>query len=122
VRHLSERKLRTLRLKRGISQVELAYRFGIDRGNLSEVGKKNVCLPMLEVLARGFRDNRVGIVEGCIKHSSRIGELGKRKASAPRGRRGTRGNLQTISVRFAGGENRQARVLLGVHPKTETEN
>ena len=45
-----------LRLKHGMSQVEMAYRFGIDRGHLSEMetGKKNVCLPMLEVLARGF--------------------------------------------------------------------
>jgi len=35
----------------------MAYRFGIDRGHLSEMenGKKNVCLLMLEVLARGFQ-------------------------------------------------------------------
>jgi len=34
----------------------MAHRFGIDRGHISEIenGKKNVCLPMLEVLARGF--------------------------------------------------------------------
>jgi transcriptional regulator with XRE-family HTH domain len=49
-------RLRSLRLKRGLSQVEMAHRFGIDRGHISEMetGKKNVCLPMLEVLARGF--------------------------------------------------------------------
>jgi len=30
--------------------------FGIDRGHISEIenGKKNVCLPLLEVLANGF--------------------------------------------------------------------
>jgi len=46
-----------LRLKQSLSQVEMAYRFGIDRGHLSEMenGKKNVCLPMLEVLASGFQ-------------------------------------------------------------------
>ncbi len=46
-----------LRVKHGLSQVEMAYRFGIDRGHISEMenGKKNVCLPMLEVLARGFQ-------------------------------------------------------------------
>jgi transcriptional regulator with XRE-family HTH domain len=50
-------KLRKLRLRHGLSQVEMAHRFGIDRGHISEMetGKKNVCLPMLEVLARGFK-------------------------------------------------------------------
>lgn len=34
----------------------MAHQFGIDRGHISEIenGKKNVCLPMLEVLSRGF--------------------------------------------------------------------
>ncbi|MFZ1005672.1 MAG: helix-turn-helix transcriptional regulator [Candidatus Sulfotelmatobacter sp.] len=51
------RRLRVLRLKCSLSQVEMAHRFGIDRGHISEMenGKKNVCLPMLEVLARGFQ-------------------------------------------------------------------
>ena len=51
------RRLRALRVERELSQVEMAYRFGIDRGHISEMehGKKNVCLPMLEVLAKGFR-------------------------------------------------------------------
>jgi transcriptional regulator with XRE-family HTH domain len=50
-------RLRQLRIARGLSQVEMAHQFGIDRGHISEMesGKKNVCLPMLEVLARGFR-------------------------------------------------------------------
>ena len=49
-------RLRKLRLKEGLSQVEMAHRFGIDRGHISEMekGKKNACLPMLEVLAKGF--------------------------------------------------------------------
>jgi transcriptional regulator with XRE-family HTH domain len=49
-------RLRTLRLKQGLSQVEMAYRFGIDRGHISDLerGKKNVCLPMLEVLSDGL--------------------------------------------------------------------
>ena len=35
----------------------MAHTFGIDRGHLSEVenGKKAVCLPLMEVLARGFQ-------------------------------------------------------------------
>jgi len=50
------KRVRTLRQKRGLSQVEMAHRFGIDRGHISDLerGKKNVCLPMLEVLSKGF--------------------------------------------------------------------
>jgi transcriptional regulator with XRE-family HTH domain len=49
-------KVRKLRQKRGLSQVEMAHRFGIDRGHISDLehGKKNVCLPTLEVLSNGF--------------------------------------------------------------------
>jgi transcriptional regulator with XRE-family HTH domain len=59
-------RVRALRLKHGMSQVEMAYRFGIDRGHISEVenGKKNVCLPMLEVLARGFRITVAELMKG----------------------------------------------------------
>ena len=34
----------------------MAHRFGIDRGHISDLerGKKNVFLPMLEVLSKGF--------------------------------------------------------------------
>ena len=51
------RRLRALREKAGLSQVEMAYRFGIDRGHISEMenGKRNVGLPMLETLADGFK-------------------------------------------------------------------
>jgi transcriptional regulator with XRE-family HTH domain len=43
-------------MKHGLSQVEMAHRFGIDRGHISDLerGKKSVCLPMLEVLSKGF--------------------------------------------------------------------
>jgi len=49
-------RIRELRIKKGLSQLEMAYQFGIDRGHISEIetGKKNVCLPMLEVLSEGF--------------------------------------------------------------------
>jgi len=44
----------------------MAHRFGIDRGHLSEMetGKKNVCLPMLEVLARGFQVSVSELMKG----------------------------------------------------------
>jgi transcriptional regulator with XRE-family HTH domain len=50
------KRIRQLRQKRGLSQVEMAHRFGIDRGHISDLerGKKSVCLPMLEVLSKGF--------------------------------------------------------------------
>ena len=50
------KRLRDRRLRQGLSQVEMAHRFGIDRGHISEMekGKKNVCLPMLDVLSKGF--------------------------------------------------------------------
>ena len=49
-------RIRQLRMKRGLSQLEMAHRFGIDRGHISDLerGKKSVCLPMLEVLSKGF--------------------------------------------------------------------
>jgi transcriptional regulator with XRE-family HTH domain len=50
-------RLRQLREGAGLSQVEMAHRFGIDRGHISEMenGKRGVCLPMLETLAAGFQ-------------------------------------------------------------------
>ena len=49
-------RIRKLRIKHGLSQVEMAHRFGIDRGHISDLerGEKSVCLPMLEVLSKGF--------------------------------------------------------------------
>ncbi|MBI3895197.1 MAG: helix-turn-helix transcriptional regulator [Acidobacteria bacterium] len=50
------RRLRALRRKHGWTQLELAERLGIDRSYISDMerGKKNVCLPTLEILAKGF--------------------------------------------------------------------
>jgi transcriptional regulator with XRE-family HTH domain len=55
-------RIRRLRQKRGLSQVEMAHRFGIDRGHISDLerGKKSVCLPMLDVLSK-IRDQRFRI-------------------------------------------------------------
>jgi transcriptional regulator with XRE-family HTH domain len=49
-------RIRKLRERKKWSQVEMAHLFGIDRGHISDMerGKKNVCLPMLEVLSSGF--------------------------------------------------------------------
>ena len=45
-----------MREKIGMSQGDMAHKFGIDRGHISEMenGKRNACLPMLEILADGF--------------------------------------------------------------------
>jgi len=43
-------------LRHRLSQVEMRIGLGSNRGHISEMetGKKNVCLPLLEVLAKGF--------------------------------------------------------------------
>jgi transcriptional regulator with XRE-family HTH domain len=63
------KRLRQLRKARGLSQIEMAHQFGIDRGHISEMesGKKNVCLPMLEVLAQGFRVTISELMKGVWK-------------------------------------------------------
>ncbi len=50
------RRLRELRKKKGWTQVQMADALGIDRSYISDMegGKKNVCLPTLEVFAHGF--------------------------------------------------------------------
>ena len=49
-------RLRNLRLKRGWTQLEMAEKLGIDRSYISDMerGKKNVCLPTLELIAKGL--------------------------------------------------------------------
>jgi len=44
----------------------MAHRFGVDRGHLSELenGKKHVCLPLLEVLAKGFEVSISELLKG----------------------------------------------------------
>lgn len=49
--------LRKLRKERGWTQVQMAEELGIDRRYISDMdkGKKNVCLPTMEVPALGFK-------------------------------------------------------------------
>jgi transcriptional regulator with XRE-family HTH domain len=51
------KRIRYLREKAGLSQVEMSHTFGIDRGHISEIenGKRSPRLPMLETLAAGFK-------------------------------------------------------------------
>jgi len=57
-------RLRRLRKARGWTQVRTA--FGIDRSYISDMerGKKNVCLPTMEVLAQGFGISMAQLVRG----------------------------------------------------------
>ena len=49
-------RLRKLRKEKGWTQVQMADALGVDRSYISDMerGKKNVCLPTLDVLAQGF--------------------------------------------------------------------
>lgn len=60
------RRLQTLRKKRGWTQVEMAERLGIDRSYISDMerGKKNVCLPTLEVIALGLETTISRVLSG----------------------------------------------------------
>ena len=51
------RRLRELRRERNLTQLRMAVDFGIDRSYISDVerGRKSISLPILEVLALGFR-------------------------------------------------------------------
>ncbi len=50
-------RLRTLRNKHGWTQQEMVDKLGIDRSYISDMerGKKNVCLPTLEVIAKACK-------------------------------------------------------------------
>ena len=50
-------RLRELRRERNMTQLRMATDFGIDRSFISDVerGRKSISLPMLEVVALGFR-------------------------------------------------------------------
>jgi transcriptional regulator with XRE-family HTH domain len=49
-------RLRKLRKEKGWTQVQMADLLGVDRSYISDMerGKKNVCLPTMEVIALGF--------------------------------------------------------------------
>lgn len=59
-------RLRQLREKAGLSQVEMAHTFGIDRGHISELenGKRKICLALLETLADGFKVSISELMKG----------------------------------------------------------
>ncbi len=59
-------RLRELRKRRGWTQVRAAEELGIDRSYISDMerGKKNVCLPTMEVLAQGFEMSLAQLVRG----------------------------------------------------------
>jgi transcriptional regulator with XRE-family HTH domain len=59
-------RVRKLRLARGWTQEEMAERFGIDRAYLSHVerGTKNICLPTMDVLAKGFEISLARLLSG----------------------------------------------------------
>ncbi len=48
--------MRKLRKEKGWTQVQMADLLGVDRSYISDMerGKKNVCLPTMEVIALGF--------------------------------------------------------------------
>jgi transcriptional regulator with XRE-family HTH domain len=50
------KRLRTLRQKRGWTQLQLGEKLGLDRGYISDIenGKRNVSLEVLEIIAQGF--------------------------------------------------------------------
>lgn len=50
------KRLRKLRTQKGWTQVQMAVELGIDRSYISDMerGKKNVCLPTMEVIAIAF--------------------------------------------------------------------
>jgi len=60
------RRLQALRKKRGWTQVEMAERLGIDRSYISDMerGKKNVCLPSLEIMAQGLETTISKLLRG----------------------------------------------------------
>ncbi len=49
-------RLRQLRRQKGMTQVQLAERLGLDRSYLADIerGKRNVSLANLEIIAKGF--------------------------------------------------------------------
>jgi DNA-binding XRE family transcriptional regulator len=60
------RRLRALRKAKGWTQVQMADALGIDRSYISDMerGKKNICLPTLEIIALGFETSMSKLVSG----------------------------------------------------------
>lgn len=49
-------RLRQLRMRKGLTQVQLAERLGLDRSYLADIerGKRNVSIVNLEIIAKGL--------------------------------------------------------------------
>ena len=60
------KRVRALRRRKGWTQVEMAVHLGINRGHLSdlEMGKREIGLLMLQVIARGFDTTMAELLKG----------------------------------------------------------
>jgi transcriptional regulator with XRE-family HTH domain len=60
------RRIRSLRLRKGWTQVDLAVHLGINRGHLSDLekGKREIGLLMLQVVARGLDTTMGKLLKG----------------------------------------------------------
>jgi transcriptional regulator with XRE-family HTH domain len=60
------RRLKALRKAKGWTQVQMADALGIDRSYISDMerGKKNICLPTLEIIALGFEMSMSKLISG----------------------------------------------------------
>lgn len=59
-------RLREMRTRKGLTQTALSGLLGMDRSYLSDVerGRKSISLPMLEVLALGFKTTLSEMLDG----------------------------------------------------------
>ena len=60
------KRIRTLRRKKGWSQIEMAAYLGINRGHLSDLerGRREVGLLMLQTIARGLDTTMAAMLKG----------------------------------------------------------
>jgi transcriptional regulator with XRE-family HTH domain len=60
------KRVRALRRRKGWTQVEMAVHLGVNRGHLSdlEMGKREIGLLMLQVIARGFDTTMAELLKG----------------------------------------------------------
>ena len=60
------KRIRLLRKRKGWTQVDMAVHLGVNRGHLSdlEMGKREVGLLMLQVIARGFGTTMADLLKG----------------------------------------------------------
>jgi transcriptional regulator with XRE-family HTH domain len=60
------RRIRSLRRRKGWTQVDMAVHLGINRGHLSDLekGKREICLLMLQVVARGLDTTMEKLLKG----------------------------------------------------------